>query len=166
MFFFKFWFMSVLPDGAASLGPLCFFGGCSTHVRFCRSTKLWETFLEELKWTRFCVTRDLTSAGTGRKKKRKDEYSCFVEVFPLSLVDVTEFGSVLISRLDDGFYRWGAWSGVPKTFLRRLRGIVWYAQRWKSIVRQRHNYFQGNLLTFHHRLHILHMYMYTYTVWI
>lgn len=111
----------------------------------------WRNILKELKWTVFC---DLTSAGTGERGEDWD--SCFTEVFRL-------LERIWFTVLVDG--RWRAWFGDPQVFS-GCRGIVWYAQRWKSIVRQRHNYFQGNLLTFHHRLHILHMYMYTYTVWI
>lgn len=57
------------------------------HCRGCSnpwilwSTNLTETFSRNLNGPDR-VTSDLTSAGEGKKKGRKDEYSCFVEVFP------------------------------------------------------------------------------------
>lgn len=123
------------------------------------STNLMETFLRNWNGPEF-VTFDLTSAETG-KKERKGEYSCFVEVFPLSCQHEQIWFSV-VSQLTNCVDEWH--DLVSLIYFLGDGGIVWYAQRWKSIVRQRHNYFQGNLLTFHHRLHILHMYMYTYTV--
>lgn len=116
----------------------------------------YRNILEELRtdpitslWTRHLL-------GRGKEKERRDENSCFVEVFPFSYQHELIWFSVF-SRLR--MYGWSAWFGGGG-------GPFDMPKRWKSIVRQRHNYFQGNLLTFHHRLHILHMYMYTYTVWI
>ena len=43
---------------------------------------------------------------------------------------------------------WSAWVGVSQILLKSVQGgggIVWYAQRWKSIVRPRHNYFRGGI---------------------
>lgn len=126
------------------------------------STNLRETFSRSLNGPD-CVTSDLTSAGMGKEKERTI-IAALLKYFLFSCqheqIWFSVFSQLTMSYIDEEH------DLVPLRYFSGGGGIVWYAQRWKSIVRQRHNYFQGNLLTFHHRLHILHMYMYTYTVWI
>lgn len=43
-------------------------------------------------------------------------------------------------------------------------GFLVYPKMKEYIVRQRHDNFQGNLLTFHHRLHTAYVYVYIYGV--
>lgn len=102
------------------------------------------------------VCSDTPSARTGKEKREKTRIAASLKDF-LSLINTDTFGSVFgasrrcVDEVHDGM----SLSGGGACLIRPE--MTEYSKAKTELL-------SGESV--HHRLHILHMYMYTYTVWI